>query len=219
MSAEPLRERFTDLASPPPGTPAQPPGPLPASDEVDAVTRIASRAELTDRTRRVLHRLLADHRWPDPQHLPHLLPAYVGGVLAARPLGERDNSARLRISGGAAAYCWDYLPDTSWRLLDLPGAAGDEEDGDQDDSARPLVWAGRHGVVADRVYVGLHRRLDAVADSCWAWAQEWARALGTPITAVRIIPLAQRPAAQLVTATGPAPLAGTPLDAMGGVWR
>lgn len=218
MSAEPLGELFPGPAHPV-ATGPLPPSAGRADDGVGAMTAsLASRAELTDRTRRVLHRLLADHRWPEPQSLPRLLPTYVGGVLSDHPLTERDNSARIRISGGAAAYCWDYLPATAWRLLDRPAVALDDE-GTDEGSARPLMWAGAHGVVADRIYVGLHRRLDAVTESSWAWAQEWSQALGTAITAVRVIPLAQRPAAQLVTADGPVPLAGTDFDAIGGVWR
>lgn len=176
-----------------------------------AVSAVVSRSELSDRVRRVLPLVIADHRWPDPQLLPQQLPAYVGAVLKAHPLTRYDRTTSIRVQGAVAAYCWNYLPDVSWRLLAV--------ETDEDDSAPPLLWAGRDGVVADRIYVGVHRSTDAIAGASWTWASEWSEQMPTAITAVRVLPLAQQPLARLVTAAGVRPLAGSAYDAIGGVWR
>ncbi|MGY1838428.1 MULTISPECIES: hypothetical protein [unclassified Modestobacter] len=180
------------------------------------VNGAASRAELTDRVRRVLPRLLADHRWPAPQQLPELLPVHVGAVLAERPLFRFDRTASIRIQGAAATYCWNYLPDDAWRLVELPPAAAE---GSDEDVAAPLIWIGSRGVVADRIYTGLHRGIPTLAATSWEWAAEWSPLLPAPITAVRVLPLAQQPAARVATADGVTPLAGSGFDTLGGVWR
>lgn len=181
--------------------------------QVFAVNGPVSRVELTDRVRRVLPHLLADHRWPDPQQLPRLLPAYVGAVLAEHPLSRFDRTTKIRVQGAAATYCWNYLPDDAWRLADLPPA-----DPDAEDIAQPLFWIGPDGVVADRIYCGLHRGIETVAARSWEWAAEWAPLLPAPVSAVRVLPLAQQTLARAVTVDGVAALAGGPLD-FGGVWR
>jgi hypothetical protein len=189
--------------------------PLERDGGMPAMSNLMSRAELTDRVRRVLPRLLTEHRWPDPQHLHELLPVHVGAVTAEHPLTRYDRTASIRIQGAAATYCWQYLPDEAWRLHELPAAAAD---GDED-RATPLFWVGAGGVVADRIYAGLHRGIPTLAARSWEWAEEWAPLLPAPIVAVRILPLAQQPLARVATADGVAPLAGTVYDALGGVWR
>jgi hypothetical protein len=181
-------------------------------DEEFAVT--AARTELTDRVRRVLPLLLAEHRWPTPKELCDVLPLHVGAVFAAQPMTRFDRTAKLRVSGAAATYCWEYLPDPVWRLIELPPPAEDAED-----VAPPLIWCGPAGVVADRLLVGVQHRSDTVAAASWEWAAEWSAMLPEPISAVRLLPLSQLPQARLVTAGGVLALRGTQFDTLGGVWR
>lgn len=198
--------------------------PAPVGDRLDAGGGI-SRGQLARRVHRVLAELLTTDRWPCPDQLAGTLLPLVGKVLAEHRLTKPDRAAAIKVAGAAAAYCWDFLPDTGWAWTPRPAGLDAE-------APRPLVWRGPDGeLVGDVLLAGLHRSpLDMGLPQATS-LRELLAGCGHQLAAVRLLTLAAPANALLMTPTCPdnptatdagftaVPLATSPLGGLGGIDR
>lgn len=165
----------------------------PQADDRSYTGSAISRGQLARRIQRVLAQLLEADRWPTPSTLGASLVPLTGAVLKEHRLTKPDRAAGIKVAGGAATYCWEFLPEPTWswqpRLAAIP-----------DGAAPALVWAGPDGqLLGDILLANLQR---TPAETGIPLAAELARqvaAMGAELTAVRLLTLAAPAQALLLT--------------------
>lgn len=173
-----------------------------------------SRGQVARRAQRVVTQLLSQHRYPDASTLPGLIAPLVGTVLAKYPLDKHDRAAAMKISGAAASYCWDFLPDLRHHPVTVRL--------DDTSAVPPLLWATPTGtVIADVLLTGFHRHPVRVAQRLTADLLEALEPTGVRVDAVRAL-MVTTPATSLLirpdetfTATQ---LSTSEYANLGGVW-
>lgn len=181
----PTRERpMSDLATTPPMS----------GDRLGSPGGI-SRGQLSRRVQRVLTELLVADRWPNPDELAATLLPLVGKVLKEHRLTKADRAATIKVTGAAAAYCWEFLPDLTWSWqAQTTGSQGE---------LPPLLWSGPHGLlVGDIVLAGLHRDPLESGVALANALREQVTNSGRSLSAVRLLTLNSPNAALLLTFAG-----------------